>query len=176
MLSPNKMNEQLTHQQNVFLQKQFPIVLLLDNISAPANVGSIFRIADAFGVQKIYHHESLAVFESNRFKRVARSTQNWLSQESFSNKIELIEKLVKDDFDIFALEITKKSFPIHQIKFANKKICLVLGDEKFGVSNEVLTKVNYTCHISMFGKNSSMNVSQATAIALYEITKQLTTN
>ncbi|PZD76840.1 TrmH family RNA methyltransferase [Mesonia sp. K7] len=168
------MNEQLTHLQNKFAQKEFPLVLLLDHISSPANLGSIFRIADAFGVQKIYIHESVDVFTSNRFKRVARSTQNWIAYETFSDKIALVQKLVKDDFDIFALEITENSLPIHQIKFANKKICLVLGDEKYGVSQAILEKVNTACHIGMFGKNSSMNVSQATAIALYEITHQLT--
>jgi len=57
----------------------------------------------------------------------------------------------------------------------NQPITLVLGDESFGVSESILDQMNAVVHINMFGTNSSMNVVQATSIALYEITKQLNT-
>jgi tRNA G18 (ribose-2'-O)-methylase SpoU len=46
-----------------------------------------------------------------------------------------------------------------------------LGNERLGVSEQLLKQVQHTAHIEMFGANSSMNVAQATAIALYELTK-----
>ena len=50
---------------------------------------------------------------------------------------------------------------------------LILGDENFGVSEFVLEQCDAVVHINMYGNNSSMNVAQATSIALYEFTKQL---
>ena len=50
---------------------------------------------------------------------------------------------------------------------------LVIGDENFGISESILKQSDAVIHIDMFGHNSSMNVVQATNIALYEITKQL---
>jgi len=52
-------------------------------------------------------------------------------------------------------------------------VALVIGDENSGISEEILSQCKKQVHITMFGKNSSMNVSQAAAIALYELTKQL---
>ncbi|MEJ6791494.1 MAG: adenylyl-sulfate kinase, partial [Lacinutrix sp.] len=49
----------------------------------------------------------------------------------------------------------------------------IIGDENFGISESILKQCDTTIHINMFGQNSSMNVVQATNIALYEITKQL---
>jgi tRNA G18 (ribose-2'-O)-methylase SpoU len=81
--------------------------------------------------------------------------------------------LKTDNYTIYALEITKNSIPIHKASFKkNQKIALVIGDENFGVSDEILKLSDGIFHIDMFGQNSSMNVVQATNIALYEITKQ----
>jgi tRNA G18 (ribose-2'-O)-methylase SpoU len=73
-----------------------------------------------------------------------------------------------------SLEITSNSEPIHDYAFPkNQPITLVVGDENFGVSEEILKLSDAVIHIDMFGQNSSMNVVQAANIALYEITKQL---
>ena len=75
-----------------------------------------------------------------------------------------------------ALEITETSTELGQFVLnSNQPITLVLGDESFGVSESILQQMNAIVHINMFGNNSSMNVVQATSIALYEITKQLNT-
>ena len=77
-------------------------------------------------------------------------------------------------FQIISLEITKTSRPIHSFKFQREQpIALIIGDENFGVSEDILNQSNTLIHIEMFGQNSSMNVVHATNIALYEITKQL---
>ena len=88
--------------------------------------------------------------------------------------ISVLEGLKNSNHEIMSLEITSDSKSLNDIEFnTNKPIVLVVGDENFGVSNEVLKMSNEVFHINMFGKNSSMNVVQATNIALYEMTKQL---
>lgn len=85
----------------------------------------------------------------------------------------VIEHLKQNGYQIISLEITHSSQPIHTFNISRKKpIALVVGNENFGVSEQIL-KQSEAIHIEMYGQNSSMNVVQATSIALYELTKQL---
>ncbi|NQY07011.1 MAG: TrmH family RNA methyltransferase, partial [Flavobacteriaceae bacterium] len=80
----------------------------------------------------------------------------------------------KNTHHLVALEITENSEAIHKHQFQlNKPIALIVGDENFGISEAILAQCHATVHIEMFGQNSSMNVVQASNIALYEIAKQI---
>ena len=96
-----------------------------------------------------------------------------LSKNNLDDINQYIEN-IKETHYLIAIEITEKSTPLHQQQFRTQKpIVLIIGDENFGVSETVLNQTDEIVHINMFGENSSMNVVQATNIALYEITKQL---
>ncbi|WP_029032997.1 TrmH family RNA methyltransferase [Salinimicrobium terrae] len=165
---------QATHDSTTFKKKQFPIVLVLDGISSPANLGSLFRLADAFGVEKLLFCESLVDLNSNRLKRTARSTVKNVLFEERDNSEAVIRELKLSGYEILALEIGSGSIPIQECNLrANDRVALVLGNERLGVKNEILEKADNLLHINMFGENSSMNVSHAAAIALFEITKRL---
>jgi tRNA G18 (ribose-2'-O)-methylase SpoU len=85
-----------------------------------------------------------------------------------------IESLLKEKYALIALEITSSSIPIQQISVPkNQKVALIIGNEIEGISEALLAISNQITHITMYGKNSSMNVVQATSIALYEISNQL---
>lgn len=165
--------EQLTHYNTKFVQRTFPITLICDNVTNSLNIGSLFRIADAFGVEKlIFCGEGVAL--GRKMAKTSRATEKVVSFLVKDNAIEVIEALKNDGYSIISLEITTNSKPIHSISFpAIKSIALVVGDENFGISDHILKLSDEIVHIEMFGQNSSMNVVQATNIALYEITKQL---
>lgn len=150
-------------------------MLVLDSITSPANVGSLFRLADAFNIEKIiFCGSTFADLSSNRLKRTARSTINTIPAEHHENTAETCLNLVSQGYTVLALEITQNSEPVDSVEFEKmKKIALVLGNENSGIEEEVLNIVNQSLHINMFGKNSSMNVAQAAGIALFEITKSL---
>lgn len=168
------MTEQLSHTENSFQRTEFPIVLLLDNITGEANLGSIFRLADAFGIQKLLFCGTPPNLNSNRLKRTARNTYNTVDFEFRENGITTIESYKKKGFRSVAVEITSTSKPMHEFKLKGlEKILLIAGNERHGVSAEVLDKCSECYHIEMFGENSSMNVAQSVGIALYEITKAL---
>ena len=77
-------------------------------------------------------------------------------------------------YQLIALEITDESKALETLKVENDKpVALIVGNENFGISEAVLKQCNEVVHIDMYGKNSSMNVVQATSIALYAITNQL---
>ena len=165
---------QLQHHNTSFKAHKHSIILLCDSVSSPANMGSLFRIADSFGLQKLVFGNTKVDLKSSRLKRTARSTQNWIPVEDQVNLNSYIPELITDGYTPIALEITANSQAIESCNFAkNDKIALIIGDENTGISETVLKQCKQQIHITMFGKNSSMNVSQATAIALYEIIKQL---
>ena len=165
---------QLEHHNISFKEHEHSIILLCDSVNSPANMGSLFRIADSFGVEKLVFGAVDVDLKSPRLKRTARATQNWMPMEDNVNLAEYISVLKTKGYLPVALEITKNSQPIDSAAFPKKeKIALVIGDENTGISEAVLSQCEQQVHITMFGKNSSMNVSQATAIALYELTKQL---
>ncbi|SDL11841.1 SpoU rRNA Methylase family protein [Salinimicrobium catena] len=166
---------QLSHDAIPFKEKKFPIVLVLDSITGPANVGSLFRLADAFSIEKmIFCGSSFSDLNSSRVKRTARATIKNVISEEQESAVDACRKLAQEGYSILALEISEGSLPVDSLKYDRfEKIALVLGNENSGIDEEVLKLADEHLHINMFGKNSSMNVAQAAGIALFEITKSL---
>ncbi|WOD43511.1 TrmH family RNA methyltransferase [Hwangdonia lutea] len=164
---------QLTHYNTNFKKQKFPIILVCDNVTNALNIGSLFRIADAFGVEKlILCGENIQL--GRKMAKTSRATEKVVNYEITKSASTIVERLKNEKYQIISLEITNTSKPIHRFNFSNKKpIALIIGDENFGVSEAILNRSDALIHIDMFGQNSSMNVVQATNIALYEITKQL---
>ena len=164
---------QLNHYNTNFKPRQFPITLVCDHVTNALNIGSLFRIADAFGVEKlIFCGESIPL--GRKMTKTSRATEKVVNHEVNKSVLEVVINLKDQDNYIVSLEITDASNPIDSFLFPeNKSITLVIGDENFGVSENILKLSDAVIHINMFGQNSSMNVVQATNIALYEITKQL---
>lgn len=163
---------QLTHYNSKFEKRIFPITLISDQVTNAPNVGSLFRIADAFGIEKLILCGDQIPF-GRKMTKTSRATEKSVHFEIANTAIKSVEQLKSEGYQIIALEITTESQSIHKTNFnTNTPIALVIGDENFGVSSEILQLSDQIIHIEMFGQNSSMNVVQATNIALYEITKQ----
>ena len=164
---------QLTHYNTNFKPNAFPITLICDNVTNAPNIGSLFRIADAFGVEKlVLCGETIPI--GRKMTKTSRATEKVVPFEWEKNILKAVETYKGDNYQIVSLEITSNSKSINSFKFpTDQSIALVIGDENFGVSEDILNISDAIVHIDMFGQNSSMNVVQATNIALYEITKQL---
>ncbi|MEL4308877.1 TrmH family RNA methyltransferase [Joostella sp. CR20] len=165
------MDTQLTHSNTQFEAKQFPITIICDHITSAANIGSIFRIADAFGIEKIVFAGTEPVF-SRRMQKTARATHKNIPFEFIENGNVYISQLKEQNYNIIALEITENSIPLSNVKISPQtNTAIIIGNENYGVSESFLALCDVVTHIEMFGKNSSMNLAQATAICLYELTK-----
>jgi len=163
---------QLNHHNTFFKKKCFPIILICENVTHASNIGSLFRIADAFGIEKIIFCGNDIRF-SKKSKKTSRATEKTVVSQIRKSLIEVTSEIKKKNYQLIALEITTKSKPIQTYQFNTKApIALIIGNENFGISKTILNICDETLHISMFGQNSSMNVVQAANIALYEITKQ----
>lgn len=164
--------KQLDHYSTTFTKRTFPITLVCENVTNAPNVGSLFRTADAFGIEKlVLCGEQIPL--GRKMTKTSRATEKSVTFEITENAQEIVTKLKNKGYQVIALEITDTSKTIHTYQFSKEKpIVLVIGDENFGVSESILNVSDHTIHIDMFGQNSSMNVVQATSVALYEITKQ----
>ncbi|WP_339917941.1 TrmH family RNA methyltransferase [Yeosuana marina] len=164
---------QLNHYNTNFKKRTFPVILVSENVTNAANIGSLFRISDAFGVEKLILCGELIPL-GRKMAKTSRAAEKVVDYEINHSALETVESLKSKGFQIISLEITSQSKPIHSFIFSKEKpIALIIGDENFGVSEDILKLSDETIHIDMFGQNSSMNVVQATNIALFEITKQL---
>ena len=163
---------QHTHYSSTFSEKYFPIVLGCEEITNSVNVGSLFRVADTFGIEQIiFCGDDITI--DHKVKRTSRSTEKRVKFSFSKNIVSELIKLRNKNYLLTALEITDDSAPLHDFKFeVNSPLALVVGAENSGVSEVVLNMVDERIHIEMFGQNSSMNVAVATGIALYEITRQ----
>ncbi len=145
--------------------------MLCDGLKSPANLGALFRVCDAFGVEEIISNNTIPL-SSGRFKKTARSTNEQVSYKEDQALDEVIVQLRSEGFKVIGLEITTESSPIQHFDVKNfKKIALVIGGESEGISSDLLNLLTTVVHIPMFGTNSSMNVIQAVAIALFQLTQ-----
>jgi tRNA G18 (ribose-2'-O)-methylase SpoU len=132
-------------------------------------------LADAFGVQKIFLQENLEdIQNSSRFKRTSRKTEKFVKTCFFKNTTEKISDLKSTNKKLIGIELTSESQGINTYSFSSKEAyVLILGNERLGISGDVLSQLDACLHIDLFGQNSSINVAQSCGIAMYEITRQL---
>jgi len=164
---------QHTHKSTPFSLKKHTITLICDGVSSPANIGGLLRLGDAFGVAQILFSNAVIDFTSPRLRKAARNSHTNIPHAMVDDIEGCIAEFKSQDYQVIALEISSMSKPIQKMEsLDNQKIALVIGNEQHGVSAEALAMVHETAHIEMFGLNSSMNVTQAAAIALFEFTKR----
>lgn len=152
------------------------MIVILDNIRSLHNVGSIFRTADAVGVEKLYlcgitpsPLDRLGLVRGDVAK-VSLGAENTVPYEVATSTSRLITNLKKQGYKIVALEQSPSSVPYYKLKalsYKLDKVALVLGAEVEGVSPAVLKKCDAIIDIPMSGKKESLNVSVAFGIAAY---------
>jgi len=169
-------NIQLTHAEHTRSNKKFPLSLIADDINDPLNVGGLFRLCDALGVEKLYLCGNTPSPANAKINKTSRSTEKYVDFEYHTDAEALVTALKESGVFIVSLEITSSSVAINSAEFVEtiqekKPICLILGSENAGVSENLLSLSDISVHIPMFGNNSSMNLVSAASIACFEITR-----
>lgn len=144
------------------------MILLAHNIRSLWNVGSFFRSADCFGVEKIYLSGYTGTPPRREISKTAIGAEKWIPWEYVEDPQCTINRLREDGYAIVGLEITENSINISNFK-PQDKTCLLLGNEVLGLSKELLTFCDDVVHIPMQGKKESLNVSVAAGIALHTL-------
>ena len=163
-------NIQLNHRHHQTANRKFPVCFLAHDIDVPMNIGSLFRIADALGIERIYLSGTSPVPPNSKIRKTSRATEKSVPFSYVENPLDEVNKLKSEGYKIISLEITSSSIDIRELSHTgNEKICLILGSENLGVTQDLLDASDITIHIPMLGQNSSMNVATACSIAAFEI-------
>ena len=156
-------------------QPKNPIVLVLDNIRSMHNVGSAFRTCDAFNVEKLYLCGITATPPQKEISKTAlgaTESVDWTYKESVAD---LAKELKSEGYAILLVEQTDHSVMLQEFDFAQYgKVALFVGNEVFGISDELLPLCDAAIEIPQFGTKHSLNVAVATGITLWEAVKQFT--
>ncbi len=144
------------------------IYIVLDNVLDTYNIGAIFRLADAVAARKLYLCGGTETPPNPRIKKASINTTEIVDWEYIDSAEEAIKKLRGEvaDLQVVAIEQSQGSTPFNKLKY-QLPLCLVVGNESYGVSSGVLKMVDAVVELPMFGVNISLNVMVALAIVVY---------
>ena len=149
-------------------QDKNSIVLVLDNVRSAMNVGSFFRTADAFALEKIYLCGITAKPPHKEINKTAIGATDSMDWEHKSTTKECLEDLKKQGYILTGIEQTDKSELLQNISPSkDKKYALVFGNEVNGISDDVLDLLDLAVEIPQFGTKHSFNVAVSGGIVLW---------
>ena len=149
--------------------KDSSIVVILDSITDPHNVGAIIRSCDQFGVDLVVLPERRGASESEIIGRSSAGASAWVQTSVVSNLVRTVEKLKEAGFWIYGADAGGETAGQTSLQ---GKIALVMGSEGSGISRLLEEKCDKIISIPTCGKLDSLNVSVACGILLYEIKRQ----
>ncbi|MCF7843764.1 TrmH family RNA methyltransferase [Candidatus Gracilibacteria bacterium] len=151
-------------------------IAVLDNLRSVYNVGSIFRTANAVGIEKIYLCGTTPTpldkkgIRRKDFAKVALGAEDTVIWEYCESAIECIKKLKEDGYYILSLEQDKNSVDYKEVNIKDKeKIAFVIGSEVDGINHEIVKMSDVIAEIPMLGTKESLNVTIAFGVAVYRI-------
>ncbi|MCU0354963.1 MAG: RNA methyltransferase [Cytophagales bacterium] len=154
--------------------KKNPFVLLLDNVRSAHNVGSAFRTADAFAIEKIVLCGISATPPNREIAKTALGATESVVWEHWPNSEEAVARLKADGYRIIIVEQAEGSVPLHRLNVAdNEKLCFVFGNEVFGVDEKLFALADACVEIPQFGTKHSLNVSVSVGVVLWECCRKL---
>ena len=155
-------------------KKKQPIVIILDNIRSMNNVGSAFRTADAFLIEKLYLCGITATPPHREINKTALGATESVDWEHHDDTRALTEQLKEDGYRIVCVEQADESVPLQDfLPYKDTKYCLVFGNEVFGVADEVVEKADTCLEIPQFGTKHSLNVSVSIGVVMWDFFKKL---
>lgn len=147
--------------------KSQPLILILDGVNDPHNLGAIIRSCDAFSVDGIIIKNRNQVPVTMTVSKVSTGAVNYVKIAQVSNLNNAIQTLKENGYWIYSADGTGKD-DYSKLSF-DGKVCLVLGSEGEGISNLVLKNSDFIMKIPMTGHVNSLNVSVAAGILLSRI-------
>lgn len=151
-----------------------PIIIILDNIRSLNNIGSVFRTADAFLIQKIYLCGITATPPHKDIRKTALGATESVAWEYRKDTLELLEELKKAGVRTVSVEQAENAVMLNDIITDPKEtIALVFGNEVKGVSQEVVSASDAVVEIPQFGTKHSLNISVSAGIVVWDIWTKL---
>lgn len=149
----------------------FPIVVVLENLRSGHNVGSIIRSAESFNLEKLYFTGYTPNPENDKVIKTSMSAEKNIEWQSNYNTIEVIEQLKSLGYTLIALETTTEAIALNEIEFT-EKTAVFFGNERFGLSKDVLPYMDQIVRIPLYGMKNSLNVSVCAGIVFNQLVEK----
>ena len=144
------------------------VVLVLDNIRSAHNVGSAFRTADSFKIDKVWLCGICAVPPSAEIHKSALGAEDSVAWEHVEDTLEAVRRLREDGYKIVCAEQTVGSVMLDTFRpAAGEKYAVVFGNEVSGVRQDVVDASDFCLEIPQFGTKHSLNVSVSVGVILW---------
>ncbi|MEI8133885.1 MAG: RNA methyltransferase [bacterium] len=147
---------------------RFPVTAILENIRSMYNVGSIFRTSDGARIEAIYTVGYTPHPPRKEIEKTALDATRTVPTKHFASVTEAIEACSSRGMKIAALEVATNSKSVFDIVATDFPMALVVGNEITGVSEEAMSRCDFSIEIPMFGAKHSLNVAVAYGIAIFE--------
>ena len=150
-------------------QEKLPLIILLDNVRSMHNVGSVFRTADGFSVEKIVLCGITAQPPHREIEKTALGATQSVAWEHVDDTLLAIDKYKNLGYEIIAIEQAKDSVMLNTFQPAlTSKYVLIFGNEVNGVSDEAMQKIDCCIEIPQFGTKHSFNIVISAGITLWD--------
>ena len=154
-------------------KNKLEVIVVLDNIRSMHNIGSIFRTCDAIGNCTIYLCGICAIPPNKEIYKTALGAEDSVKWKYFTSTQEAVNSLKQKNFEVIAVEQTKKSVSLNEFRTDSTKLALILGNEVNGISKEIINTSQSCVEINQYGIKKSMNVSVAAGIVLWHIVHKI---
>lgn len=155
---------------NTMLDKRQPdLTVCMEGVHKTHNLAAVVRTCDAIGISDVH-----AVWKNERMRvsgGSAAGSQNWIDVHNYSKTEDAISKLKKQGMQILVTNLSDTSVDFREIDYT-KPTAIILGQEKFGASEQALALADQDIIIPMVGMVQSLNVSVACSVVLYEAQRQ----
>ncbi|RTZ02706.1 TrmH family RNA methyltransferase [Flavobacterium bomense] len=151
-----------------------PLVLVLDDIRSLHNIGSVFRTADAFLVEKIFLCGITATPPHKEIHKTALGATETVTWQHQDNVLEVIEKLKTEGVITLAIEQVQSAVFLQNFKVKKGvKYALVFGNEVYGVSQEAVALCDGSIEIPQLGTKHSLNISVSAGIVVWDLFQKM---
>ena len=153
--------------------EKLPVTLVLDNVRSEMNVGSVFRTADAFLIERICLCGITPQPPKSEIHKTALGAEESVSWQYYPTTLAAVDQLKDDGYLICSIEQVHDSVSLERFTIDNgKKVAIVLGNEVKGVSQEVVDVSDTCVEIPQEGTKHSLNISCCAAIVMWHFFSQ----
>ena len=163
-------DERIKKLRTVLENRQIDLKVILENIHDPHNVNAIYRSCEAVGVMDVILLYINQEFPDIKFNS-SGSACKWIDLYRSSDPLEIIPELKRDGYQIYSLVLDQNAKSIYDIDWTQPST-IIVGNEHSGVSKNLQKLSTQNLYIPMNGVVESLNVSVATAVTLYEASRQ----
>ncbi|GAA0717445.1 RNA methyltransferase [Aquimarina litoralis] len=150
--------------------RKTPLIIILDNIRSLNNIGSVFRTADAFLIEKIYLCGITATPPHKDIQKTALGATDTVDWEYKESTLELVQELQQQQIQILSIEQAENAVMLNEFNpKPNKTYAIIFGNEVKGVQQDIVSLSDTVIEIPQYGTKHSLNISVSAGVVLWDL-------